>query len=529
MKTVEKKFHEMKVTAMANKAWDIGKRVGLWLWQRFGVLGLVTVFAMVFLLGYSWGGGAGSPGVATTQPTQGGNHGSEMGTMGQVWTCSMHPQIRQPKPGKCPICAMNLIPAVDHNSGGNTKMAGGPHLTVTPEAMKLMEVQTSPVERKYVQTVVRMVGKIEYDEARLGYITAWVGGRLDRLFVDYTGVTVKKGDHMVKLYSPELLSAQEELLQAIRAVRELKESGVGIVRETAQETVEAVREKLRLWGLTKQQIDDIQSREKISDHVTIYAPMGGIVIHKSAQEGMYVQTGTRIYTIADLTRLWVVFDAYESDLTWLHHGQPIQFMTEAYQGEVFEGTIVFIDPVLDEKRRTVKVRVNVSNEDGRLKPGMFVRGTVRVKVARGGRVMDPGLAGKWIGPMHPEIIKDTPGACDICGMPLVKVEEMGFVGSQEAESAKPLVVPASAVLITGTRAIVYVKLPETDRPMFEGREIVLGPRAGDYYIVRSGLGDGELVVTQGNFKIDSALQLNAKPSMMNPLGGGGAGHQHGGH
>jgi Cu(I)/Ag(I) efflux system membrane fusion protein len=510
---------------MNNKASEIGKQIGGWLWRKYSTVIVVALVIAAFIAGFTLRSGpdASYSDSPTTQPAA---HDHDATDQTQVWTCSMHPQIRQPKPGKCPICGMNLIPA---NDSGSQSMAGMRQMTVTPEAAKLMEIETSPVERRYVEATIRMVGKVEYDETRLGYITAWVGGRLDRLFVDYTGVAVKQGDHMVQLYSPELLSAQEELIQAIRAVKELEKSGVGIVRETAAGTVVASREKLRLWGLTPQQIKQIEERGTPSDHVIIQSPMGGIVIHKNAQEGMYVQTGTRIYTIADLTHLWVRLDAYESDLAWLRYGQPVRFTTEAYPGQEFTGTVAFIDPVLDDKRRTVKVRVNVSNDDGRLKPGMFIRGTVRAQVASGGRVMDAALAGKWISPMHPEIIKDEPGPCDICGMPLVRIEELGYVSTQEEESAKPLVVPASAVLATGTRAIVYVKVSGADKPTFEGREIVLGARTGDYYIVRSNLQEGDEVVTQGNFKIDSALQLSAKPSMMNPEGGGGGGgHQHGG-
>ena len=162
----------------------------------------------------------------------------------------------------------------------------------------------------------------------------------------------------------------------------------------------------------------------------------------------------------------------------------------------------------------MKVRVNVSNEDGRLKPEMFVRAIVKSNVAAGGRVLDASLAGKWISPMHPEIVKDQPGDCDICGMPLVRAESLGYVTAEPTDAAKPLIVPTSAVLLTGTRAIVYVQIPDADKPTYEGREIVIGPRAGDFYLVKSGLNEGDLVVTNGNFKLDSALQISAKPSMM---------------
>ena len=438
--------------------------------------------------------------------------GEAAGKNAEVWTCSMHPQIRLPKPGKCPICFMDLIP-LDLGSG---EEGGLRELSVSENSAKLMEIETVAVERRFVTADVRMVGKVDYDETRVSHITAWVPGRLDRLFVDYTGVAVKKGHHMVTLYSPELLGAQEELLQAINAAKQLENSDVSIVRDTTESTVAAVREKLRLWGLTPEQIKEIERRGKPDDHVTIYAPAGGIVIQKNAQEGMYVNTGTRIYTIADLSQVWISLAAYESDLAWLRYGQRVQFTTESYPGEVFTGSISFIHPVLNEATRTVKVRVNVPNEDGRLKPGMFVRAVAEAEVATGGRVMDAALAGKWISPMHPEVVKDGPGTCDVCGMPLVRAESLGYVGSEPAAEDKPLVIPASAALLTGKRAVVYVEVPGRERPTFEGREVVLGARAGDDYLVREGLDEGERVVTRGAFKIDAELQIRAKPSMMTP-------------
>jgi Cu(I)/Ag(I) efflux system membrane fusion protein len=288
-------------------------------------------------------------------------------------------------------------------------------------------------------------------------------------------------------------------------------------------TLEAAREKLRLLGLSAEQIAEVEKRGSATDHITIYAPISGIVIHKNVLEGMYVKTGTRIYTVADLSHVWVKLDAYESDLSWLRFGQQVEFTTISFPGEVFKGTISFIDPVLDPVTRTVKVRVDVPNEDGKLKPEMFVKAIVRANVAAGGKVMDPRLAGKWICPMHPSVIKDGPGKCDICGMPLVKTESLGYISVDPDDSKKPLVIPVTAALVTGTRAIVYVEVPNADKPTYEGREIVLGPRAGNYYIVRNGLEEGQRVVTKGNFKIDSALQIQAKPSMMTPDGGGSGG------
>jgi len=284
------------------------------------------------------------------------------------------------------------------------------------------------------------------------------------------------------------------------------------MKRTTLATLEAARDKLRLLGLARAQIDKIESSGAPVTHITIYSPTGGIVIHKHATEGMYVDTGTPIYTIADLSRLWVKLDAYESDLPWIRYGQEVEFTTEAYPGEVFKGRISFIDPVLNAKTRTVKLRVNVDNTEGKLKPQMFARAIVRSRVAQGGRIMAPEMAGKWICPMHPAVVKTQAGSCDICGMDLVTTESLGYVVDTPKEA--PLVIPASAPLITGTRAVVYVQLPDKEKPTFEGREVTLGPRAGDHYLIKEGLAEGELVVTKGNFKIDSALQIQAKPSMM---------------
>ncbi|RKY03999.1 MAG: efflux transporter periplasmic adaptor subunit, partial [Planctomycetota bacterium] len=375
----------------------------------------------------------------------------------QVWTCSMHPQIKLPKKGLCPICNMDLIPLETDDSSMPTSIR---QLTVSENARQLMDIETAPVERKFVTATLRMVGKVDYDETNLASITAWVPGRLDRLFVDYTGVPVKKGDHLVSLYSPDLLSAQEELIQALKGVQDVQNSESALMRDITQSTVEAARDRLRLWGLTDEQVAAIEKSGKVEDHVTIYAPTGGIVIHKNAFEGEYVKTGTKIYTIADLSQVWVYLDAYESDLQWLRYGQQVEFTTIAYPGQVFKGTIAFIDPVLNDKTRTIKIRVNVPNSDGQLKPKMFVKATVQSQVAGGGRIMDADLAGQWVCPMHPEIIKAESGKCDICQMPLVQTESLGYASDDPSHLEKPLVIPVTAALVTGTRAIVYVEVPD---------------------------------------------------------------------
>ncbi|HNS22154.1 MAG TPA: efflux RND transporter periplasmic adaptor subunit [Sedimentisphaerales bacterium] len=427
------------------------------------------------------------------------------------WYCSMHPQIIRDRPGLCPICEMELVPMPENVAAEDHPR----ELTVSDASAKLMNVQTSPVERKSVATEIRMVGKVQYDESRVKYIAAWVSGRLDRLFVDFTGTTVRQGDHLVSLYSPDLISAQAELLQAARTARKAGDAAPEYLADSAVSTLDAAREKLRLLGLTAGQIEEIDRSGEPLTHLTIYSPIGGVVIQKMASEGMYVQTGTQIYTVADLSQVWIKLDAYESDLAWIRYGQHVQFTTESYPGETFRGWISFLDPVLDPVTRTVKVRVEAPNPDGRLKPEMFVRAVVASQIAQGGRVMEPEMAGKWICPMHPSIVKSEEGVCDICGMDLVTTESLGYVAASTPE-APPLVIPDTAPLITGKRAVVYVRKPDAQMPTFEGREIELGPRAGRYYLVVSGLQAGEQVVTSGNFKIDSALQIQARPSMMNP-------------
>ena len=478
----------------------------IWLRRIVLIVGLLIGLAVALLAGYAIG-----------------TH-VQLDNMGaapegaRIWTCSMHPQVKLPKPGKCPICFMDLIPLEKEETPAHAR-----ELVLSPEAVALADIQTAVVRRQAVEKVVRMVGKVDYDETLLSDITAWVPGRLDRLYVDSTGVDVQKGHHLVYMYSPSLVVTQQELIQAVRAYEQYGKTRNDDLLLT---TVESAEEKLRLLGLLPEQIEEIKKSRKPSDHMTIYAPASGTVVHKNATEGMYVEKGTKIYSIADLSQVWVHLDAYESDVPWLRYGQQVEFTSESFPGDFIKGRIALINRMLDERTRTVKVRVNVPNEQRKLKPGMFVRAAVKSRIASGSLVIDPSLAGKWISPMHPEIIKDGPGQCDKCGMDLVPAEALGFV-TPTATAPAALVIPASAPLITGKRAIVYVKVPGTKKPTFRGREILLGDRAGDYYIVRHGLEENEEVVVSGNFRIDADLQLKGRLSMMNPEGGAPAGGHHG--
>ncbi len=463
---------------------------------------LKTVFVLVLLILAFWLGHKMkiSPG-SISEGTPADSHFSKEE---KYWTCSMHPQLRQPKAGNCPVCGMSLIP-LKSGSGENTRRA---ELKLSDEAVKLAEIETAPVQRKFVSAEIMMLGKIAFNESTMSTITARMPGRIDRLFVNYTGIAVKKGDHIAEVYSPDLLLAQQELIQALNL---LKTSKAG--DEFAARTLNSVKEKYRLWGFSEEQVQEIINRGKVADRLTITAPISGIVTEKDVLEGVYYEKGARLFTIADLRKVWVNLEAYETDIPWIKYGQDVEFTTEAYPGKSFKGTVAFIQPVMNELTRTVKVRLNADNQDGMLKPGMFVRATLRAKITANGKVIGASLAGKWISPMHPEIIKDGPGACDICGMALVTAESLGYADPDDKKLVPPLVIPVSAPLITGKRAIAYVAVAGK-KGVYEGREIRLGPLAGDYYIVESGLDEGDNVVTKGNFKIDSSLQIEAKPSMM---------------
>ena len=414
----------------------------------------------------------------------------------------MHPQIILPESGDCPICGMDLIPLVADDSND----VGPRAMSMSESSRALAEIATTEVKADFPEALIRLVGKLEYDETREQSLTARFPARIDTLYVNYTGVPVKRGEHLAEVYSPDLLSAQRELQTSYQ-------------RAPDSSITMAAREKLRLWGLLPEQIDALLASGKVQDHFELRAPIEGVVVAKEVKEGDYVKTGEPLFRIVDLSQLWLFLDAYESDLSWLRYGQSVEFSVEAYPGETFTGQIAFIEPELNRQTHTVRVRVNVANADGRLKPGMFVRGIVRSRIGANGHVFAPDFSDKWICPMHPEVVKVDEGSCDLCGMDLVTAEKLGYVDLSEQEA--PLVVPASAVLQTGKRAVVYVAVPDTERPTYEGREVVLGPKAGDVFIVVSGLKAGERVVTRGAFKIDSALQIQAKSSMMSMQAGSG--------
>lgn len=394
------------------------------------------------------------------------------------YACAMNCVPPLEEEGKCPICGMEMQPVYESQSGTSNRNSQR-MLSISEEARALADIQTSLVAKKPAVRMVRLVGQLAIDPSRRVHISADVGGRIDRMYAKFEGDVVAKGQDLVLFYSPELLAVQQEYLQALRSLSNLKSSTLSTVKESNQMAVDAARERLRLAGLTTQQINELAESKKAKVSVVLKTPMDGTVITRHSEEGEYVNKGEHIVTIADLSLIWSELEAYESDLVWVQEGQPVTFTTNALSGRIFTGKVAYVDPILNPQTRTTRVRVNVENKKGILKPGMYVTGMIESTLHNG----------------------------------------------------KPqLIIPKSAPLITGERAVVYVETLNQEKPTYVGREIELGPQTKDGYVVYKGIDEGELVVTNGSFRIDSALQIVAKPSMMNPGGGRSAsGHESHGH
>ena len=432
---------------------------------------------------------------------------SSEGKTTETYTCPMHPQIRQPGPGRCPICGMALVPAA--KTGANIdEMA----ITIEPAQRRLANIQTAKVTKESVSHKIETIGAIEIDESRQATIAAYIDGRIEKLFADYTGVEVEKGDHLAVVYSPELYAAQVELLEARSALKKMTSGSLAIVRETQEKLVANSRQKLVELGMTEEQINRLLSSGKAESRLTIYAPIGGTVTEKLAEEGKYIKAGEPIYRIANLTTVWLTLELYPEDAAGIRFGQQVDAELQSLPGKVLEGRVVFINPTVDEIRRTVGVRVEFKNEDGQLRPGDYAKAQITVPIGPQGKVYDADLAGKWISPMHPQVIEDQPGDCPICGMKLVPTSRYGYT-NQPVPQPEALTVPRSAVLMAGDHSVVYV---ETKPGRFELRNVTLGPMLQEKAVILDGVKQGELVATSGNFLIDSQMQLSGKPSLIDP-------------
>lgn len=531
------------------------------------ILSVLLVAVLTAAAGYWVGRGGHRP-----APTEGATSAAAPAPAKQTYTCSMHPQVRLDQPGDCPICEMPLIPAASA-----TAAAAGeaPTLQLSEHALAMASVETVAVETRPLTRELRAVGRIEYNESSLATITPRVDGYAERLFVNFTGVEIRQGDHLAEVYSPELLVAQQELLIALQA------------GNAGEALVNVAKTRLRLLGLTDEQIARLVDQKETTDRVTLYSPISGTVIAKAIVEKASFKAGDILYQIANLDSVWVYLEVYEFDLPWIRYGQKVRLSAEAIPGRTFEGLVTFVQPIVNDQSRTVRIPVHIDNKDHALKPGMFVIASIDASLTAEGRAAPTGVEGKYTCPMHPQVLTETDGACPVCEMPLeqipgdpVKVPEdesahathahahnathgetpslatkyfcpmkcegektydqpgrcpvckmkLKEVPAEAAASASGgaggvLAVPVAAVLDSGTRRIVYV---EKSRGLFEPRELTLGPRAGAYYPVLSGVAAGERVVTRGNFLIDSQFQVTGHPSLFYPGGlHATMGHDHG--
>ena len=424
------------------------------------------------------------------------------------FTFPLPPQIRQPDPGRCPICGMELVPA---SSAGGSEL-DELSLRIEPAQRRLAGIQTMEVRRGLLHTVVQSVGAIAIDESRTATISSYVRGRIERLFADYTGVSVAKGDHLAVVYSPELYSAQVEYLEARETFAAMPAGALAVARETQQSLVTNARRRLEELGMAEEQLRSLEDSGEALSRLTIYAPLGGTVVEKLAIEGAYVETGEPIYRIADLSTVWLMLELFPEDASRIRFGQRVEARMQSLPGEIFEGRVAFIDPVVDPQKRTVGVRVEFLNEDRRLRPGDYSAATIHVPLGTAGAVYDADLAGRWISPMHPQIIRDEPGVCPICGMELVPTSEYGYTDAPLPQP-ESLYVPRQALLMAGSSSVVYV---EVEPGRFEIRPVTIGPILRDIVVILKGLSEGEKVATAGNFLIDSQMQLAGKPSLIDP-------------
>lgn len=424
-----------------------------------------------------------------------------------IYTCPMHPQIRQPTPGRCPICGMALVPAAK-SAGKIDQLA----INIEPTQRRLANIQTAEVKAEPVNSVIETIGSVEIDESLHATIAAYIDGRIEKLFADYTGVEVAKGDHLAIVYSPELYSAQIELLEARNALKKMTSGSLSAVREVQEKLVTNSRQKLVELGMTDEQINQLLTSGKAESRLTIYAPIGGTVTQKLAEEGKYIKAGEPIYRIANLNTVWLMLELYPEDASRIRFGQVVEAELQSLPGKILKGRVVFIDPTVNKTRRTVGVRVEFSNEHGQLRPGDYAKAQIAVPIGPQGKVYDSELAGKWISPMHPQVIRDQPGDCPICGMKLVPTSRYGY-SEQPVNQNAAITVPRSAVLLAGDHSVVYV---ETEPGRFELRNVTLGPMLRDRAVILDGVKPGEQVATAGNFLIDSQMQLSGKPSLIDP-------------
>jgi Cu(I)/Ag(I) efflux system membrane fusion protein len=406
--------------------------------------------------------------------------------------CPMHPQVVRDHRDKCPICGMPLSKR-KKGEGDDEPLPPGvvSRVQLSPYRVALAGIQTTEVGYQPLAREVRTVGFVEFDERKQKQISARVKGRIDQLFVNVTGQTVRAGDELASLYSPDLVTTVQNLLDAQRGGN--------------KQLLAMARERLRLWDLGDDQVQEMLRTGKPVTHVPIRSPISGHVIRKYQVEGKYVDEGTPLYDVADLSTVWIQAQVYEDDLGLLREGQAVRATTRAFPNRVFRGQVAFIHPHLDRGTRTLTVRFDMDNPGHVLRPGMYATVQLEVPVAQldlfaaarnsgwRDRTAAEVAAGSWFAPAGPA---GAPGLASLLH---------AAARQTLAAHGHVLAMPESAVIDTGSRKVVY---REASPGVYEGVEVQLGPRCGASYPVLSGLGPGERVATSGSFLIDAETRLN---------------------
>jgi len=335
---------------------------------------------------------------------------------------------------------------------------GAKDVMIPAGRLQTLGVRTDTVRYRKLEKVVRTVGRIDHDERLLVAISTKVSGWIEKLIVDYTGKFVDKGDALYEIYSPEVVTGQEEYLSALRGANKDTAAGGERFQEGITSMQRSVKDRLRLWDVPEIHIRELEQAGRITKTMVIHSPVRGFVMMKNVLEGDYINRGHKLFTIADLSNVWVYADIYEYEIPLIKIGQPAELTLSYYPGEAFKGKVTYIYPSLDEKTRTVKIRFEFQNKDWKLKPGMYANVRLFTLVAQSG-----------------------------------------------------LALPEDAVLDTGERQIAFVQKGEG---VFEPRQVKLGVKADGYYQVFEGVSEGEVVVTSANFLIDSESRLSSATMKM---------------
>ena len=330
---------------------------------------------------------------------------------------------------------------------------------VSQQKQQMIGVKTEPAIIRDLTHTIRTVGQVEVDERRLTHMHTKLEGWVQELYVKFTGEHVKKDQKLFEIYSPELVSTQEEYLLALKAVRSLGDSEFPEVAQNARSLLEVTRQRFSLWDITPDHIRDLEKTGKVLRTLPLHAPSSGYVMHMAVREGMHVMPAMELYALADLSTVWVLADVYEYEIPLVELGQQATMTLSYFPGQTFKGKVTYVYPTLETKTRTVKVRFELPNPQWALKPGMFAN--IDIQIPRG----------------------------------------------------KRLVVPNTAVLDSGTEQLVFI---DQGQGMFEPRKVTVGVRTREAYEILEGITAGELVVTRGNFLVDSESNLKAATEMMMP-------------